>query len=236
MSSRGWKRLVCAFWFSGLMALPAWGQNTLPDAPQAQRTAVKATDDEVPRGPDRYVESAMKPGQISRYYARHTFSWGTVIYSAIESGYTMANPPHHFPKEWRQGAAAYGRNYGDTIGQLIIPDTGKYAVGLLDHEDPRYWPSQGRGVFRRTFHALAFTLVDRSITGKRMPAFSNAAGSLAGGYATTLYKPKGFDDVTHFGQSFTINFVFFGIENLLDEYTPEIRSTSRKLHLPVIQY
>lgn len=231
-----------AVFLAGMMLNQTSAQNpaateTLPDAPRAQqRTAVKATDDLVPRGPERFVESPMTDRDVFSYYARHTFSPGTVIYSALIAGYKMALPPDHYPAEWRQGAGGYGRFYGDTVAQAVIPASGKFVVGLLDHEDPRYWPSSSKrkSVLKRTGHAIWFTVVDRSTSGNRMPAFSNLAGAVAGGYFGTLYRPRGYDDAVHAGQSASIGIGLFAVQNVLGEFAPEVKLVFKKLHVPEV--
>jgi hypothetical protein len=96
---------------------------------------------------------------------------------AFRAGIRMANPPGkgamQYPPEWRQGAEAFGRNYGDAFAQRVTFQTGRFATGVITHEDPRYIPSSSHNVLARSLHALTFTFLDRSDSGRPMPAFSN---------------------------------------------------------------
>jgi hypothetical protein len=95
---------------------------------------------------------------------------------AFRAGIRMANPPGkgttEYPSEWRQGAEAFGRNYGDTFAQQVTFQTARFATGVVTHEDPRYIPSRSHNVFTRSLHALTFTFVDRSDSRHVMPACS----------------------------------------------------------------
>ena len=71
------------------------------------------------------------------------------------------------------------------------PTRGRYLTAALVHEDPRYYPDPSRNPLHRVFYALAFTVVDRSTAGERRLAFSNAAGSLAGGFVDALISLTG---------------------------------------------
>ena len=113
-----------------------------------------------------------------RYYVSETYLNPSVFTApAFRAGIRMANPPGkgamQYPPEWRQGAEAFGRNYGDAFAQRVTFQTGRFATGVITHEDPRYIPSSSHNVLARSLHALTFTFLDRSDSGRPMPAFSN---------------------------------------------------------------
>jgi hypothetical protein len=143
----------------------------------------------------------------------------------------MANPPGHgatrYPAEWRQGAAAFGRNYGDAFAERVTFQSTRFAAGILTREDPRYIPSGSRNVFTRSFHALAFSFVDQSDSGHRMPALSNFAGATAAGFVGNAYLPAGFDNATHAGQRATLRFATFAAGNLFGEFAPQMPKPMR---------
>jgi hypothetical protein len=138
----------------------------------------------------------------------------------------MANPPGkgatQYPPEWRQGAEAFGRNYGDAFAQRVTFQTARFATGVITHEDPRYIPSSSHSVLSRSLHALTFTFVDRSDSGHAMPAFSNFVGSAAAGFVGNAYLPSGFNNATHAGQRATLQFGFTAAGNLFREFAPQM--------------
>ncbi len=60
--------------------------------------------------------------------------------------------------------------------------TARFLTGLALHEDLRYVRSNSKNPLMRTAHALAFTFVDKTDSGRNTIAFSNFAGAAAGGF------------------------------------------------------
>jgi hypothetical protein len=217
-----------------LMLLPAAasGQDAgraLPDAPLAQ--AAQSPED-LPSsagtmGPTLAKTTRFGVGSKFEYYMNETyFNPAVVTAPAFRVGLRMANPPGkgatRFPSEWRQGAGAFGRNYGDAIAERTSFQTARFLTGIVAREDPRYLPSSGHNALARSFHALAFSFVDRSDSGHPMPALSNFAGAAAGGFVGNAYLPAGYNDLTHAGQRATIRFGFFAAGNLFREFAPQM--------------
>ena len=166
------------------------------------------------------------------YYLTETyFNPGALTAPAFRAGLRMANPPGkgatQYPSEWRQGAEAFGRNYGDAVAERVSFQTARFATGVITREDPRYVPSSSRSVFARSIHAISFTFVDRSTSGHRMPAISNFLGAAAGGFVGNAYLPAGFNDVTHAGQRATLRFGFAAGGNLFREFAPQMPGPMR---------
>lgn len=76
------------------------------------------------------------------------------IYAAIR----MADPPAAYPRVWRLGVGAFGRNYGSALAARTSLETSRFLTGALLHEDFRYRPSTSKNPLVRTFHSLAFIL------------------------------------------------------------------------------
>ena len=162
-----------------------------------------------------------------RYYVSETYLNPSVFTApAFRAGIRMANPPGkgatQYPPEWRQGAEAFGRNYGDAFAQRVTFQTARFATGVITHEDPRYIPSSTHNVLARSLHALTFTFVDRSDSGRPMPAFSNFVGATAAGFVGNTYLPSGFNNTTHAGQRATLQFGFTAAGNLFREFAPQM--------------
>lgn len=161
------------------------------------------------------------------YYITETYLNPSVFTApAFRAGIRMANPPGkgatQYPPEWRQGAEAFGRNYGDAFAQRVTFQTARFATGVITHEDPRYIPSSSHNALARSLHALTFTFVDRSDSGRPMPAFSNFAGATAAGFVGNAYLPSGFNNTTHAAQRATLQFGFTAAGNLFREFAPQM--------------
>ena len=172
------------------------------------------------------------------YYLTETyFNPGALTAPAVRAGIRMANPPGkgatQYPLEWRQGAEAFGRNYGDALAERTSFQTARFATGILTREDPRYKPSGSRNVVARSIYALSFSFVDRSDSGRPMPALSNFVGAAAGGFVGNAYLPAGFNNVTHAGQRATIRFGTFAAGNLFREFAPQMPRPMRTFFMLV---
>ena len=172
------------------------------------------------------AQSSGLEGKFS-YYITETYLNPSVFTApAFRAGIRMANPPGkgatQYPPQWRQGAEAFGRNYGDAFAQRITFQTARFATEVITHEDPRYIPSSNHNVLARSLHALAFTFVDRSDSGRPMPAFSNFVGATAAGFVGNAYLPSGFNNTTHAGQRAIFQFGITAAGNLFREFAPQM--------------
>jgi hypothetical protein len=210
--------------------------------PQSGVLRVPGSADQIPRGTHTLEIEPMTAEQKFNWYRRHSFDVGSLLVPALPAAILMADPPKHYPRDWRNGGTAYGRNFGDCLATEAAANAGRYLAGALTHEDPRYYPDQKTNAFHRVYHALAFTLVDRSDTGHPMVAFSNLAGAASAGFVGRAYLPSGYNDTVHAGQRAggTLGgyvptlLVGYATGNLVSEFTPELKWLGRRLHLPFV--
>jgi hypothetical protein len=203
---------------------------------------VPGSSGEIPRTPKPLEIEPMTAAQKFSWYRRHTFDAGSLLIPALPAAILMADPPKRYPRDWRDGAPAFGRNFGDCLATELAANTGRYLAGTLTHEDPRYYPDRGKNPVHRTFHALLFTLVDRSETGHPAVAFSNLAGAAAAGFAGLAYLPSGYNNSAHavqraggtLGGYVPTLLVGYATGNLVSEFSPELKRLARKLHLPFV--
>jgi hypothetical protein len=170
-------------------------------------------------------------GKLSVYVHR-TFGPPALILPAFGAGLALMNPPSHYPREWKDGAQAFGRNYGNIVATVTARETASMLASIALHEDTRYRPSGSPNVLYRVFHALSYTVVDRTDSGKRTIAISNFAGAAAGGFVGTAYLPNGFNDAAHAQQRMAAQFATVAIHNLAAEFQPQWGPIVRKLRIP----
>lgn len=215
---------------------------TLPDAPAAQNQTQSAPQPPV-SGPQINQLSVLPP-RLAPYrlntsdkfyiYVHEAYGPPSVILPTVGAGLGMINPKRAYPKEWKDGAGAFGRRYGDSLARDTSKSTAEFMTGAILHEDPRYLRSNNTGTFGRTFHAFAFTLIDRTDSGKTTVAVSRFAGAAADGLVGMAYLPAGFNDLTHAGQRMTASIGTAAIGNILTEFEPEWGPLYKKLHIPKI--
>lgn len=220
----------------------------LPDAPlpagQAQEQAEDSATPSVQTAAQQPNQLPVLPPTLTRtpltgqdkflLYIHQSFGPPAVILPAFGAGFQMLNPPNHYPREWKDGADAFGRNYGYRVADRTSRETVQFLTGFLLHEDPRYQRSASANALRRTLHALAFTVVDKTDSGRNTLAVSNFAAAAAGGFVGMGILPNGYNDLTHAGQHMVSEFWQIAIGNLAAEFEPQWGPWVEKIRLPKI--
>jgi hypothetical protein len=217
--------------------------DSLPDAPVPKGQAQE--QDQNPMAP-----SGLQPNQLGlpptftrtrltgedklQIYIHKAFGPPAVILPAFGAGFQMLNPPNRYPREWKDGAEAFGRTYGYKVTDRTARESAQFLTGFLLHEDPRYERSTSTNPLRRTFHALAFTVIDKTDSGRNTLAMSNFASAAAGGFVGMGILPNGYNDVTHAEQHMASEFLQIAIGNVATEFEPQWGPLAKKIHLQKI--
>jgi hypothetical protein len=217
---------------------------SLPDAPlpagqlqgQAQDPAMPMDQqsNQVLALPPTLTRARLTGEDKLRIYTHKAFGPPAVILPALGAGFQMLNPPNHYPRDWKDGANAFGRTYGYKVADRTSRETAHFLTGFLLHEDPRYQRSSSTNAFRRVFHALAFTVVDKTDSGRNTLAISNFASAAAGGFVGMGILPHGYNDLTHAEQHMASEFLQIAIGNIATEFEPQWGPLAKKIHLPKI--
>lgn len=165
-------------------------------------------------------------------YSIVAFGPRAVLSPIAVAGLRMVNPLSGYPRDWRFGTRGFGRDYGSILASLTAMRTGRFAAGALLHEDFRYRPSASNNPLARTWHALAFTFVDKSDSGRDRVAVANFLGAGAGGLVGNLYLPPGMNSWRHAENRAMIEVSGIAVHNVYDEFRPEIAKLAHRLHLP----
>jgi hypothetical protein len=215
---------------------------TLADAPAPQEQTQSAPEPSV-SGPQINQLPVLPPRLTSypldvydkRYiYIHEAYGPLAVIFPAFGAGLGMIKPKSTYPEEWKDGAGAFGRRYGDSIARQTSKSTAEFITNTILHEDPRYLRSSSTGALGRTLHALAFTLFDKTDSGKTTPAIAHFAGAAADGFVGMAYLPTGFNDLTHAEQRMVASMGTTAIGSIFTEFEPEWEPIYKKLHIPKI--
>ena len=216
----------------------AQGSPSLSATPAEEPPAAPDLQPPVPTAGDPLYAPVVTPGGPqslhSRFmdYAIVTVGPRSLFVPPAYAAARMADPPTAYPRDWRLGAGAFGRNYGAALAARTSLETARFLTAALLHEDFRYRPSISTNPFVRGFHALAFTFVDRSDSEHNRIAFANFAGAGASGFVGDLYMPAGFNNPGHAETRMAIAFGGFALQNLLREFTPDLLKATHKWHTP----
>jgi len=216
----------------------------LPDAPDPQIQTQNEPPPTFPASGTHLNQFPVLPPGLTRMslttadkfqiYIHKTYGPPAVILPGFGAGLQMANPKSTYPKDWKDGMAAFGRNYGYRVADHTARNSAQFLTDVLLHEDPRYQRSTGTNPLGRTFHALAFTVFDKTDSGKTTFAAGNFASAAAGGFVGLGILPHGYDDMTHAEQHMASELASLAIGNLLTEYEPEWGPWAKKLRIPKI--
>ncbi len=210
------------------------GDGEFPEAPVAAAGRGEGVQSEANRALPE-APKATEPFSLKERFkleARVTFGISAFLVPAAEAGFDMADPPSHFPKNWKDGPGAFGRNYGAELARHTAGGLARFTVAAVDREDPRYWASTDKRTVQRGWHAVLFTIANKRESGSRTLALSNLGGAAAAGLSGMPYEPGGYDDISHAGQRAAVEFASYGAHNLVTEFGPEIASFMRRAHLP----
>jgi hypothetical protein len=157
-------------------------------------------------------------GRVAEYQ-KSVINLGTLVLPAMGAGIAQAS---NRPPEWEQGAAGYGRRYGSLIGERVISETIRFGFAAADREDSRYFLSEDRSTWGRTRHAVASTLVSRTASGRRIPAFSQFAGNYGAAFIANSWYPDSESDTYHALERGSIGVAVDAGFNLLREFAPRL--------------
>jgi hypothetical protein len=214
--------------------------DSLPDAPlpagQAQDPATPSGEhsNQVLGLPPTLTRNPLTGEDKLRIYIHKSFGPPAVILPAFGAGFQMLNPPSHYPREWKDGGGAFARTYGYKVADRTSRETAQFLTGFLLHEDPRYQRSTSTNAFRRTLHALAFTVVDKTDSGRNTLAVSNFASAAAGGFVGMGILSNGYNDLTHAEQRMASELLQIAIGNIATEFEPQWGPWAKKIRLPKI--
>ncbi|HKF04666.1 MAG TPA: hypothetical protein VKB49_20250 [Candidatus Sulfotelmatobacter sp.] len=126
------------------------------------------------------------------------------------------------PKEWGQGASAYGKRYANILGQYSIQRTVTFGLSSLLHEDNRYFNSGKSGFWPRTKYALASGILARHDDGRRHISISQLGGVAAGAFISRTWLPPSQNSPGDAAVSFGITMggnIGFGV---VKEFLPDL--------------
>ncbi len=214
---------------------PVQPPTSLPEAPspQAPSAAAGSTTESI-AGDAIYAPLAVGPDTTRlklQEYVVLTFGPRAVVSPAFTAAIRMAHPPSGYPRDWKDGAEAFGRNYGESLASKVALQTGRYGTAILLHEDFRYRRSPTATGFGRLAHAIAYTFVDQSDSGHPRLAVSNFVGAAAGGFTAAAILPDGYNSIGDGVKDSATRFGGLAFSNVAREYSPEIFRAFRALHL-----
>jgi len=211
-----------------------------PEAPKPQQPSTPSDRKTSPWGKlpailaPQITEQPLNAADKFHLYVHQATNPVSLMVPAFWVGLTIANPPDHYPREWKDGAGAFGRLYGSALVKRESQLAVETLAEVTFREDPRYLPSASHNAFIRIAHAVVFVIIDKSDSGHNRVAFSNFSGAAANGFIGMAYLPAGYNDIAHAGQSSASTLSGFALSNIANEFCPEWGPIMIRMHLPFV--
>lgn len=136
------------------------------------------------------TRTALTPGQKMRRAGRNAFlspvGYGTTLFSAAITEYTEDDLPHKTTEDrFADFASRFAIRFTTRASNTIFGQ-GVYAVAFK--QDPRYYPSKSKNLFKRAAYAASRVFVTYDDDGNQEPNVSRWAGSLTSSAIANLYE------------------------------------------------
>jgi hypothetical protein len=141
---------------------------------------------------------------------------GTAAYAGILQGMDS-------PKEWGQGAGAYGQRFASTAGCSAIHAILAFGLDSTLHQDPRYYRSLSTGFWRRTAHALRGTLLTHTDRGGETLSTWRLGSAYGAAFLSNEWYPARLNTVRLGAAQGSLRLGFDFASNLASEFWPDVK-------------
>jgi len=155
-----------------------------------------------------------------RFHAESTYSPAALAAAAVYAGYLQKTDS---PREWGQGAEAYGKRFGSAVAGSAIHSALAFGLDSTLKQDPRYFRSGGTGFWRRSAHALRGTILTRTDSGGEMLSTWRIGSAYGAAYLSNQWYPDRLNTVR---RGFVQGSTTLGlglVSNLGSEFWPDIK-------------
>lgn len=121
-----------------------------------------------------------------RVYLKKLFG-PQAIYETVPGA--ISDHVRNFPHQWGRGFDGFGKRTASQYGQFVLSTTIEAGVQAIHSEDPRYFPSQDHGIWKRTRHAISSSFWVNKPGGGKTFAYSMPAGVYGSWAIATLWSP-----------------------------------------------
>ena len=127
------------------------------------------------------------------------------------------------PKEWGQGAGAYGERFASALGGSAIHGALAFGLDSTLHQDPRYYRSRDTGFWRRTAHAFRGTILTHTDSGGETLSTWRLGSAYGSAFLSNEWYPDRLNTVGLGAQQGSLRMGFDFVSNLGIEFWPDVR-------------
>jgi len=159
-----------------------------------------------------------------RFHAKSAYGPAALARAAVSSAYLLGIDS---PPEWGQDGLGYSQRLGSTLAHSGVRNLIGFSLDSALHQDPRYYRSTDRGVWRRTKHALRETILTHKDSGGETLSTWRLGSAYGAAFISNEWRP---DRGNVVAQGFSKGSTQLGVDllsNVGREFWPDIK---RKLH------
>jgi hypothetical protein len=165
-------------------------------------------------------------GERFQLYRRSITNPDSVLTPAFGAALAQGN---NEPPEWGQGASGFGTRLASGYGRMVINRTIRFGVAALDHEDPRFAPSNEKGFWRRFRRSSVDYVLPHTDRGTRIPAFSRFASAYGTAFIANAWYPESRANASHAMMRGSTSLAVSYAWHVFREFWPDIK---RAIHRP----
>ena len=154
------------------------------------------------------------------FHAQTVFSPQALAGSALYAGFLQVD---NAPREWGQGAGAYGERFASTVATTAIHGALAFGLDSALHQDPRYYRSADTGFWRRTGHAFRGTILTRTDRGGETLSTWRIGSAYGSEFLSNEWYPGRLNTVRLGLLEGTIRLGFDFASNLGSEFWPDVK-------------
>jgi hypothetical protein len=132
------------------------------------------------------------------------------------------------PKEWGGGWPAYGRRLASTEACGVIHGVLAFGLDTALHQDPRYFRSDRKGLFRRMAHAARETILTHTDAGGETFSAWRMGSAYGAEFISNLWYPERLDTVRLGFLQGSLRVGFDLVSNLSAEFWPDLKKKLRR--------
>jgi hypothetical protein len=155
-----------------------------------------------------------------RYMLRSTYEPVSIMSSLAGAGIKQATD---FVPEWGQGMEGYGKRFASSYGNKVIRRSIQTGLGILMHEDPRYFPSGHSDIWQRSLYAASRTLVSNKDNGGIRPGYSKLIGTVSAVCISRQWYPERMRTPREYFWSSVISMGVDVGRNVFNEFWPDLK-------------
>ncbi len=159
-----------------------------------------------------------------KYFLNYTYGPESVLFLSAATGINQARDS---VPEWGQGMEGYGKRFVSAYGRRSLRYSIQMSLGIMLHEDPRYFPSQKTGIWKRVVYAGSQAFVAHKDDGGTRPGYSRFIGAFGSAYISRQWHPESYQTAQDYLTSGAASIGFDVARNIFREFWGDLKKKLR---------